>query len=66
MEKQIDSTTIYDGAIMKVTKEHVLLQDGNTAVRECVYHHGGVCILAIEDDEIILVKQFRYPIDAIH
>lgn len=61
MEKQIDSTTIYDGAIMKVTKEHVLLQDGNTAVRECVYHHGGVCILAIEDDEIILVKQFRYP-----
>ena len=61
MEKQIDSTTIYDGAIIKVTKEHVLLQDGNTAVRECVYHHGGVCILAIEDDEIILVKQFRYP-----
>ena len=38
MEKQIDSTTIYDGAIIKVTKEHVLLQDGNTAVRECVYH----------------------------
>ena len=62
MEKQIDSTTIYDGFIMKVTKEHVLLQDGNTVfVRECVYHHGGVCILAIEDDEIILVKQFRYP-----
>ena len=34
MEKQIDSTTIYNGAIMKVTKEHVLLQDGNTALQE--------------------------------
>ena len=36
MEKQIDSTTIYDGAIMKVTKEHVLLQDGNEIARETV------------------------------
>lgn len=46
---------------MLVTKEEVELEDGNHAFREVVYHHGGVCILALKDNKILLVKQFRYP-----
>lgn len=61
MEKQLEQELILDGKIMKVTKEKVLLENGNTAYREVVYHHGGVCILAIKNNKIILVKQFRYP-----
>lgn len=61
MEKEIERDVIMEGKIMTVTKEKVLLPDGNTAYREVVYHHGGVSILGIHDDKIILVKQFRYP-----
>jgi ADP-ribose pyrophosphatase len=61
MEKELNRKTIYDGAIMQVTKEEVLCENGKHAYREVVYHHGGVCILAIKDNQIILVKQFRYP-----
>lgn len=61
MEKELEREVIMDGKIMTVTKEKVLLEDGNTAYREVVYHHGGVCILAIKDNKILLVKQFRYP-----
>lgn len=60
MEKEIQRTLIYDGKIMQVTREEVELENGEHAYREVVYHHGGVCILAVKDHQIILVKQFRY------
>ena len=61
MEKEIQRTVIYDGKIMQVTHEEVELENGEHAYREVVYHHGGVCILAIKNHQILLVKQFRYP-----
>lgn len=61
MEKEIQRTLIYDGKIMQVTREEIELENGEHAYREVVYHHGGVCILAVKDHQIILVKQFRYP-----
>lgn len=61
MEKELNRELIYDGKIIQVTKEEVRLDDGQHAFREVVYHHGGVCILAIENNQVLLVKQFRYP-----
>lgn len=61
MEKEINKSIIYDGKIMQVTREEVELEDGQHAYREVVYHHGGVCILAVKSHQIIFVKQFRYP-----
>lgn len=61
MEKELSRELIYDGKIMTVTKETVECEDGQQAFREVVYHHGGVCVLAVKDHQIILVKQFRYP-----
>lgn len=61
MEKEINRSIIYDGKIMQVTREEVELEDGQHAYREVVYHHGGVCILAIKNHQIVFVKQFRYP-----
>jgi ADP-ribose pyrophosphatase len=61
MEKELEREIIMNGKIMTVTKEKVLLEDGNTSYREVVYHHGGVSVLAMKDDKIVLVKQFRYP-----
>lgn len=61
MEKELNRELIYDGKIIQVTKEEVRLDDGQHAFREVIYHHGGVCILAIENNQVLLVKQFRYP-----
>ena len=61
MEKELKREVIYDGKILQLTKETVELENGNQAYREVVYHHGGVCILAVKDHKILLVKQFRYP-----
>ncbi len=60
MEKKVDSTTLYEGKIITVNKDHVECPNKKIATREIVRHHGGVGILAIVDDRIILVKQYRY------
>ena len=54
---------MYDGRIIKVYKDNVELADGKKSFREVVRHSGGVVILAFKDeDTILLVKQYRYPI----
>lgn len=61
-EKQTDSKIVYRGKIIDVTKDEVLLCNGKTAQRDVVHHKGGVAIVAIQENKILLVKQYRYPI----
>lgn len=60
-EKTILSETIYDGKVVKLKKDEVLLPNGEKSIREVVRHSGGACVLAVENDEMYFVKQFRYP-----
>ena len=61
-EKQISSTEIFDGVVVHLFKDDVLLPNGKTAVREYVKHVGAVCILPLTDaGEVVLERQFRYP-----
>lgn len=61
-EKMIDSTALYDGRIIRLRKDKVLLPNGRQSIREVVEHPGGVCVVAIADDDtVLLVRQFRYP-----
>ena len=62
-EKLINSTEIFNGNIMQIRKDKVLLPDGNTAFREICRHNGGVCILAIDDTgKCAVVKQYRHAV----
>lgn len=61
-EKTISVEQIYNGKIIDVTREKVLLENKSEAYREVVHHSGGVCILPINDKgEVLFVRQFRYP-----
>ncbi len=65
-EKKLDSKIIHEGRIITVTKDTVELENGMTALREVVHHSGGVCVLPLTDEnEIIFVKQFRYPFQSV-
>ena len=62
-EKQLKSECVYDGRIMTVQRDDVELATGQKSFREVVRHSGGVVVLALKDEEtILMVKQFRYPI----
>lgn len=61
-ETKIDSTQIYDGKILNVSRDTVRLENGETAYREVIHHSGGVCVLPLDDNgDVLFVKQFRYP-----
>ncbi|MBR6243370.1 MAG: NUDIX hydrolase [Ruminococcus sp.] len=61
-EKKLSSETVYEGRIFTVTHDTAELENGNTAGRDVIHHHGGVCVIPVTDDnEIFLVRQFRYP-----
>lgn len=54
---------LYHGTIVDLVIHHVKYRSGNTAVREIVQHPGGsVALPVFDNNEILLVKQYRYPI----
>lgn len=60
-EKKLSTQVVYDGKILKVRRDVVQIPDGGTAVREVVEHRGSVAILALtDDDHVLLERQFRY------
>lgn len=63
-EKSISSEKVFEGHIIDVRVDVVEMPDGKTAYRDIVDHPGGVGVLAITDDnKILMVKQYRKPIE---
>lgn len=61
-EKTAQSNLIFSGKVINLRTDIAILPDGNMANREVVEHPGGVCVAALDsEDNILLVKQFRYP-----
>lgn len=61
-EKTLSSVYRFEGRILKLKRDEVLLPDGQHASREVVEHPGGVCVAALTAQrELLFVRQFRYP-----
>jgi len=65
-EKTIHEETIFEGKIITLRKDRVLLPNGEEADREIVEHPGGVAIVALDEDEnVYMVRQYRHPFKTI-
>ncbi len=65
-EKTVSSKTIFSGKVIELKVDTVSLPNKKTSTREIVKHPGGVGVLAITDDnKIILVKQYRKPYEKV-
>ena len=65
-EKTLSSTYIYQGKIINLRQDKIKLPDGRETIREIVEHPGAVVILALTDDnKIVMIRQFRKPVDGI-
>ena len=62
IEKTVRTDTIFEGRIVRLHVDRVELANGHVTTREVVEHPGGVCILPLDDEDMVtLVKQYRYP-----
>ncbi len=65
-EEKINSKRLFSGEILGLCYDKVRLPNGKTASREKITHPGAVGIVPVTDDnEILLVRQYRYPVDDI-
>ena len=52
---------VYDGKLLRVDRDRVLLPGGRETVLEIVRHPGASAVVPfVTDEEILLVRQFRY------
>jgi ADP-ribose pyrophosphatase len=59
----VTSETLYVGKIFALRADEVRMPHGNIARREVVEHYGAVAILALDDDNnVVLVYQYRHPL----
>lgn len=63
IEEKLSSEDIFDGVLLHVKRDYVKLPNGNTAVREWIKHQGASAVIPVlPNGNIILVRQYRYPI----
>ena len=61
-EETLTSNTVYEGKIFTILHDTAKLENNETATRDVLVHSGGVCVIPVtENNEIFMVKQFRYP-----
>ena len=62
IEKKLSRTEIYDGKVLHVVRDDVMLPNGERAIREFCIHVGAVCVIPLTDDgHVLMERQFRYP-----
>lgn len=63
-EKTIHSTKIFDGKVISLKVDDVLLPNGNQAKREIINHPGAVAIIPItKEGKLVLVEQYRKALE---
>jgi len=66
IETTLSTRTLHEGRIITLTEQTVQLPSGKEAKREVVLHPGAVTVLAVtEDDKVLLVRQYRKPCERV-
>ena len=65
-EKTLTSEEIFDGQVVHLYKDSVMLPNGKDATREVIRHVGAVAIVPMTDDgKVVVERQFRYPLNKV-
>jgi ADP-ribose pyrophosphatase len=65
-ERGLTQESVFRGKILRIRVDTVALPNGEMATREIVEHPGAAAIVPVGDDgRVLLVRQYRYPIDAV-
>jgi ADP-ribose pyrophosphatase len=59
----LGSETVFEGRVISLRRDTVAMPGGGTSVREVVTHPGAVAVVALDDDErVVLLRQYRHPV----
>jgi ADP-ribose diphosphatase len=59
----LSSRTVYEGKVVSLRVDEILLSDGRAVTREVVEHPGAVVVVAVDDEgRVPLVRQYRHAV----
>jgi 8-oxo-dGDP phosphatase len=59
----LKSETLFDGHVISLRQDTVAMPGGGDSVREIVTHPGAVAVVALDDeDRVVLLRQYRHPV----
>jgi 8-oxo-dGTP pyrophosphatase MutT (NUDIX family) len=59
----VASELVYEGRVISLRRDTVAMPGGGTSVREIVHHPGAVAVVALDDDDnVVLLRQYRHPV----
>jgi len=59
----LSSEPVYEGRIISLRRDTVAMPGGGDSVREVVHHPGAVAVVALDDDDnVVLLRQYRHPV----
>lgn len=61
--KVTSSKIVFEGRVFNVRYDEIEYTSGNKGIREVALHNGGAVIVAVKQNRILMVKQYRYPFD---
>lgn len=65
-ELTVDTTTVYQGNLLHVLQDTVVLPNGQQATREYIKHPGAVMVIPVfENGDVLVVRQYRYPLHGV-
>ena len=62
--RQISEDTVFDGKFIRMVVGEFVSPSGTVVTRELVRHLGAVAVVAIVDDHVVMVRQYRAAIDS--
>jgi ADP-ribose pyrophosphatase len=59
----LSSEPVYEGRVISLRRDTVAMPGGGDSIREVVRHPGAVAVVALDDDEnVVLLRQYRHPV----
>jgi ADP-ribose pyrophosphatase len=57
----LDTETVFEGPVISLYRDRVAMPGGGNSVRDIVRHPGAVAVVAVDDqDRVVLVRQYRH------
>jgi len=62
--RKVSEREIHAGRVVRLTESAFTTPDGGTMTRDVVHHRGAVAVVAVDGDEIVLLRQYRTPVES--
>ena len=61
--RKVSEREIHAGRVVRLTESVFATPDGGSMTRDVVHHRGAVAIVAVDGDEVVLLRQYRTPVE---